>query len=53
MNIAILGDSFANGETAGSMKLNHTGLTQYLFAFATRLDILHSMLAIRNKICIA
>lgn len=31
MNIAILGDSFANGETAGSMKLNHTGLTQYLF----------------------
>jgi len=29
MNIAIFGDSFANGETAGSMKLNHTGLTQY------------------------
>ena len=31
MNIAIFGDSFANGETAGSQKLNHLGLTQYLF----------------------
>ena len=37
MNIAILGDSFANGETAsmfshtkGGMLLNHLGLTQYL-----------------------
>ena len=31
MNIAIFGDSFANGETDGSQKLNHLGLTQYLF----------------------
>ena len=30
MNIAIFGDSFANGETDGSFKLNHLGLTQYL-----------------------
>ena len=30
MNIAIFGDSFANGETDGDMKLNHLGLTQYL-----------------------
>ena len=31
MNIAIFGDSFANGETdGGSHKLNHLGLTQYL-----------------------
>ena len=31
MNIAIFGDSFANGETGGEQKLNHAGLTQYLF----------------------
>ena len=31
MNIAIFGDSFANGETADIPKLNHLGLTQYLF----------------------
>jgi len=31
MNIAIFGDSFANGETGGEPKLNHAGLTQYLF----------------------
>jgi len=30
MKIAIFGDSFANGETNGDMKLNHLGLTQYL-----------------------
>ena len=30
MNVAIFGDSYANGETAGTMKLNHTGLVQYL-----------------------
>jgi len=30
MNVAIFGDSFANGETDGDMKLNHLGLTQYL-----------------------
>ena len=29
MNIAIFGDSFANGEIGGSQKLSHTGLTQY------------------------
>ena len=30
MNIAIFGDSFANGETDGEQKLAHLGLTQYL-----------------------
>jgi hypothetical protein len=30
MNIAIFGDSFANGETGGEQKLEHLGLTQYL-----------------------
>jgi hypothetical protein len=30
MNIAIFGDSFANGETDGKQKLVHLGLTQYL-----------------------
>tara|TARA_Y100000296_G_scaffold63208_1_gene73560 strand:+ start:210 stop:911 length:702 start_codon:yes stop_codon:yes gene_type:complete len=30
MNIAIFGDSFANGETDGKQKLAHLGLTQYL-----------------------
>ena len=30
MNIAIFGDSFANGETDGGQKLEHLGLTQYL-----------------------
>jgi len=30
MNIAIFGDSFANGETDGKRKLVHLGLTQYL-----------------------
>ena len=30
MNIAIFGDSFANGETDGQQKLAHLGLTQYL-----------------------
>ena len=30
MNIAIFGDSFANGETDGEQKLEHLGLTQYL-----------------------
>jgi hypothetical protein len=30
MNIAIFGDSFANGETDGRQKLAHLGLTQYL-----------------------
>jgi hypothetical protein len=31
MNIAIFGDSFANGEIDGKQKLVHLGLTQYLF----------------------
>ena len=31
MNIAIFGDSFANGETDSRQKLEHLGLTQYLF----------------------
>ena len=30
MNVAIFGDSFANGETDGKQKLAHLGLTQYL-----------------------
>lgn len=30
MNVAIFGDSFANGETDGRQKLAHLGLTQYL-----------------------
>ena len=30
MNIAIFGDSFANGESDMSRHLAHTGLTQYL-----------------------
>ena len=30
MNVAIFGDSFANGETDGKRKLVHLGLTQYL-----------------------
>ena len=30
MNIAIFGDSFANGETDNSTNIVHFGLTQYL-----------------------